>query len=57
MGDAEVVTCGFTDHVDTGPSVDDASMNVTSFNDDFHRGVLGVHEGWPSPWLDKVYEK
>ena len=57
MGDAEVVTCGFTDHIDTGTSIDDAFVNVASFDDDFHRGVLGVLEGWPSPWLGKVDEK
>ena len=54
MGDVEVVTCGFTDYVDTGTSVDDASRNVSSFDDDFHRGVSGFHEGWASPWLGKV---
>ena len=45
MGDAEVVTCGFTDHVETGTSVDDTFVNVTSVDDDFHRGILGIHEG------------
>ena len=50
----EVLTCGFTDHVDTGTSVDDATVNVASFDDDFHRGVLRIHEGWSNPWLSQV---
>ena len=54
MGEAEGLTCGFTDHVDTGTTVDDTSVNVSSLDDDFHRGVLGVHEGWANPWLSKV---
>ena len=49
--EAEVLACGFTDHVDTGTFVDDATMNVASFDDDFYRGVLRIHEGWSSPWL------
>ena len=54
MGEAEGLTCGFTDHVDTGTSVDDAFVNVASFDDDFHGDVLGVYEGWSSPWLGQV---
>mgnify|MGYP007109638789 FL=1 len=37
--------CGLTDHVDTGTFIDDASVNVASFDDDFHRSVLGVYKG------------
>ena len=54
MGDAEVVTCGFIDDFDIGTTVDDAAVNVSSLDDDFHHRVLGVHEGWASSWLGKV---
>ena len=40
MGDDEVVTCHFTDDIDTG-----ATVNILSLDDEFHRGVLGIHEG------------
>ena len=36
------------------PPVDDATMKVVSFDDDFHGGVLGIHEGWSRPWLGQV---
>ena len=43
-----------TDYVNTGASVDDATMKVASLDDDFHGGVLGIHEGWSRPWLGQV---
>ena len=51
---AELLARGFTDHVDTGTSVDVATVKVASLDDDFNRGVLVIHEGWSSPWLAQV---
>ena len=45
----EIVVCGLANDVKTGASVDYATMKVASLNDDFHGGVLGIHERWTHP--------
>ena len=50
----EIMACGLADDVDTVASVDYAPMKVASLNDDFHGGILGIHERWTRPWLGQA---